>query len=161
MTLTRLEGSLATRHDIGDVVASTSDLVVLGGESPELVLAFLAARDAARVPRGLWLRVNEDYPAALAARDVATLAWLSEISDVVVEAVDASAQAAVVEALLTNDEVNFTNEVATLRGAYNRPAPPRAVRVWYASHHEIICAEQHLIERGRRESVAGVLTDYA
>jgi hypothetical protein len=148
-------------RDIGDVVASTPEVVVLAGESPELLLAFLAARDAARTPRGLWLRVDEDYPAALAARDVATLAWLTDLSDVVIESAHASAHAAVVEALLTNDEVNFANEVATLRGAYNRPAPPRAVRVWYESHGEIICADQRLIERGRRESVAGVLTDYA
>ena len=161
MALTRLEGSLATRRDIGDVVASTPGVVALGGESPELLLAFVAAQDDARAPRGLWLRVDEDYPASLAARDVATLAWLTDLSDVVIESANAPAHAAVVEALLTNDEVNFVNDVVTLRGAYNRPAPPRAVRVWYASHNEIISADQRLVERGRRESVAGELTDYA
>jgi hypothetical protein len=36
----------------------------------------------------------------------------------------------VVSALLTNDEVNFTNDVAVIAHAYNRPAPPHAVAIW-------------------------------
>ena len=38
--------------------------------------------------------------------------------------------AEVLEALLTNDEVNFANGVATIVGAYNRPAPPSPIAVW-------------------------------
>jgi len=43
------------------------------------------------------------------------------------ESAESSAQ--VLEALLTNDEVNFTNGVATLVGAYN-DRPTGADRVW-------------------------------
>ena len=53
-----------------------------------------------------------------------------ELDHVVVSAENARAQAQVVTAMLTNDEVNFANDAATIRGAFNRPAPPRPVRVW-------------------------------
>ena len=67
-------------------------------------------------PLGVWLELSEDYSAQMAARDVATLSWLVALDTVVVSADDAEARAQVVEALLTNDEVNFTNGVATVVG---------------------------------------------
>ena len=80
-------------------------------------------------PLGVWLVLSEDYSAQIAARDVATLSWLIALDTVVVSArVDRSPAREVLEALLTNDEVNLTNDVATLVGAYNRPAPPSADR---------------------------------
>jgi hypothetical protein len=66
----------------------------------------------------------------MAARDVATLSWLVPLDTVVVSSESAESSAQVLEALLTNDEVNFTNGVATLVGAYNRPAPPAPIAVW-------------------------------
>ena len=66
----------------------------------------------------------------MAGRDVATLSWLVPLDTVVVSAASAEGSAQVVEALLTNDEVNFTNGVATLVGAFNRPAPPAPIAVW-------------------------------
>jgi hypothetical protein len=158
MAMIRLEGSLARRAQIGAVVAENVEVVLLAGDAPPLVLASLSALVA---PRGLWLAVDEDYPAPLAARDVATLSWLTTLEHVVIEGENAAAQAAVVAALLTNDEVNFANDVATLRGAYNRPAPPRPITVWHATGDAIIAGETRLTLGGRRSSAAGELSDYS
>ena len=154
----RLEGSLSRRTEIPAVVAGSDDVVLLGGAAPALVLASLSGGVA---PRGLWLEVDSDYPAPLAARDVATLAWLSTLEHVVIEGEHAPAQAAAVAALLTNDEVTFSNEVVDLRGAYNRPAPPRPITLWYAQGDAIVSGEARLVARSRRSSPAGELTDYA
>lgn len=82
---------------------------------------------------GVWLEASEAYPAQLIARDVKTLSHLMELDHVVISArADAAAHAEVVWALLTADEVNFLNEVATLVQAYNRPAPASPLTVWYA-----------------------------
>ncbi len=154
----RLEGSFARRAYIAAVVAETDDVVLLAGNAPALVLASLSGDVA---PRGLWLAIDEDYPAALAARDVATCSWLTALEHVVLEGENPAAQAAVVAALLTNDEVNVTNEAATLRGAYNRPAPPRPITVWYAAGESIVAGEARLSLSGRRASAAGELSVYS
>jgi hypothetical protein len=79
----------------------------------------------------VWAKVGADYPASLLARDIKTLAHLGALSLVVVEAPsDASAHAAVVRALLEGDAVSLENDVATLRGATNLPAPPQTIAVW-------------------------------
>lgn len=154
----RLEGSLARRAFIGAVVAEIDDVVLLAGEAPALVLASLAGSVA---PRGLWLAIDEDYPAVLAARDVATCSWLTALEHVVLEGESAAAQAAIVVALLTNDEVTFTNQAATLRGAYNRPAPPHPITVWYAAGESIVAGGARLTFSGQRVSAAGELSDYS
>ncbi|MDE3083019.1 MAG: hypothetical protein KGJ39_06330 [Acidobacteriota bacterium] len=154
----RLEGSLARRAQISAVVAENPEVVLLGGETPPLVLASLAGDLA---PRGLWLAIDEAYPASLAARDVATVSWLTTLEHVVIEGENAAAHAAVVAALLTNDEVNFANDVATLRGAYNRPAPPREITVWHATGETVITGATRLTLTGRRNSAAGELRDYS
>ena len=79
---------------------------------------------------GPWLRVGPDYPASLAARDLATLAWVVDVTDAVVEGPDALEQARVVRAMLGEDPVSLESPVATLVAAYNRPAPPHAIAVW-------------------------------
>ena len=79
---------------------------------------------------GPWLRVGPDYPAALAARDLAALAWVIDVTDAVVEGPDALDQARVVRALLSEDAVSMESPVATLVEAYNRPTPPHAIAVW-------------------------------
>ena len=99
------------------------------------------------------------FSAPLAARDVATLSWLVQLDRVVVAAADnASAHADVVRALLTNDEVNFANDVATLRGAYNRPAPPRPLEVWHYDASTLRHEDVVLVERSRVTTAAGELT---
>ena len=154
----RLQGSLARRAQIGAVVAENADVVLLGGDAPALVLASLSDGVA---PRGLWLAVDVDYPAPLAARDVATVSWLTDLEHVVIEGENAAAAAAVVAALLTNDEVNFANEAATLRGAYNRPAPPRPITLWHATGEFIVSGTTRLTLTARRSSPAGDLSDYS
>ena len=80
---------------------------------------------------GLWLTVDAAYPASIAARDVKTLSWLVRLTDVVVASADGHARehAEILRALLTDDLVDFSNSVATLTSAYNRPAPPEMIEV--------------------------------
>jgi hypothetical protein len=96
-------------------------LQVRNGDAPMVA----AARGEAWIPGvGLWIVVDDEHPASLVARDVATLSYLVELGPVVIEATHRATQhAQIVRALLTNDEVNFTIDVATLVAAYNRPAP--------------------------------------
>jgi hypothetical protein len=79
---------------------------------------------------GIWLEVGESYPAALCARDIATLCWLVDLREVVIAGDDADAQAEVVRAMLSDEEITFSNKVANIVRAYNRPAPPKPIRVW-------------------------------
>jgi hypothetical protein len=79
---------------------------------------------------GVWLDVSDDYSAQMAARDVKTLATMMDVRHVVIDSPTAIAHAEVVSALLTDAPVNFSNDVATLRGAYNRPAPTSPITVW-------------------------------
>lgn len=105
--------------------------VVLDCRDADTVIAVAALKGEWRSGIGVWLHLSPEYPAQLAARDVATLSWLVALDHVVVgAAVHADQYAQVVRALLSDDEVNFSNEVATLAKAYNRPAPPRDLVVW-------------------------------
>lgn len=123
---------VATREQQDEVVAlSRTHAVLVRCSNADTVMAVASWRSALHAPIGVWLRVGEDYPAQLAARDVATLAAIVPLERVVIDApYDPGQHADVVRALLTSDEVTFTNDVATLRDAYNRPAPPREVDVW-------------------------------
>src|ERR1700722_19159569 len=79
--------------------------------------------DALTYEVGVWLRVNDGYSAQIVARDVRTLSVLTNLRHVVIEAADrASEHADVVRLLLTGEEVNFSNSVATLTQAFSRPA---------------------------------------
>jgi hypothetical protein len=79
---------------------------------------------------GVWLAVSSEYPAQIAARDVATLATMIPLRHVVIESSAPDEHAEVVRALLTDSPVDFSNTVATLRGAYNRPTPTTPITVW-------------------------------
>jgi hypothetical protein len=106
---------------------------------------------------GVWLRADEDYPAALIARDVKTLAALMEIDHVVIEAAsDVRSHAEVVSAMLSDDEVTLHNAVANITAAYNRPAPPRPVRVWSVEGDTLVHEERVL----RHREVRGAVTFY-
>jgi hypothetical protein len=131
MALTRLDTTLARLDSLAAAVAATAGPVALRCRDADTVMMAAALRGRLERPVGVWLEVSSGYRASLAARDVATLAWLIDLDLVVVSASsDAPSHADVVAALLTNDEVNFSNEVAVIAGAYNRPAPPRPVEVW-------------------------------
>ncbi len=120
-----LVGVRATRHEAVRVDLEPGCLL----DVPDGVAALvLAARGVDGT--GPWLRVGPHYPAALAARDLAALAWIIDVTDAVVEGPDALDQAHVVRALLSGDPVSLESPVATLVEAYNRPAPPHAITVW-------------------------------
>ena len=88
---------------------------------------------------GIWLEVGKDYPGALCARDVATLSWLVDLREVVISGDDADAQAEVVRAMLSDEEITFSNKVANIVGAYNRPSPPNPIRVWSYENGSLHC----------------------
>lgn len=113
-------------------------------------------------PLGVWLVVGDDYPAQLAARDVATLAAIVPLGHVVIEASSMSNEHAdVVRALLTSDEVNFTNAVVTLAGAYNRPAPPSPLTVWSYDGEFLISGDEVLAPRRVEANDVGEFTYFA
>jgi len=129
-----LSTSLAHLEQVTAWVPEQSSPVLLSLVDANTVIAAAGAKDQWRSPLGVWLEIDEGYAASLCARDVATLSWLIELDHVVVSAENARAQAQVVTAMLTNDEVNFANDAATIRGAFNRPAPPRT-RVPHLQRH--------------------------
>ncbi|MGB8198065.1 MAG: hypothetical protein WCF25_13795 [Acidimicrobiales bacterium] len=128
MTLVRLD----VRFDSLDAFVEEAHRrhVVVAVIDADPIVTLGSLHDRLTTPLGVWLELSDDYSAQMAGRDVATLSWLVPLDTVVVSAASADESAQVVEALLTNDEVNFTNGVATLVGAYNRPAPPRPIAVW-------------------------------
>jgi hypothetical protein len=124
--------------------------VLIGGPSAVILAAAIA--QFTRVA-GVWISPSEEYPTALVARDVATLAWLSEIEHVVIEAPEAPAHVEAIGAMLSNDEITFANEVLDVRHAYNRPAPPRALRLWWVDGEDLVDAHDRLQGLFRREDV--------
>jgi len=94
------------------------------------VMCLSSLREELTTPVGAWLEVGEEYSAALCARDIATLSWLVELGEVVIAGNDAASQAEVVRAMLSDEEITFSNKVANIVNAYNRPAPPKPIRVW-------------------------------
>jgi hypothetical protein len=128
MALVRLVTTLARLDEVAKRANTTP--IVLEVRDADTVISAASLKDRLSAPLGVWLSLSNDYLAQLAARDVATLSWLIELDVVVVSGAEAVQGAEVVRALLSDDEVNFANDVATLRGAYNRPAPPRPVSVW-------------------------------
>ena len=136
MALVRLVTTLARLDEVATHANETP--IVLEVRDADTVIAAASLKDRLSAPVGVWLALSDGYLAQLVARDVATLSWLIELDVVVVSGPRAVEGAEVVRALLSDDEVNFTNDVATIRGAYNRPAPPR-----------------HRLELGRRGAAYG------
>jgi hypothetical protein len=131
MELVRLVAPFEHRGALIDLSLETTALFDCSDADTVIVLASM--RDRLRSELGVWLTVSADYSAQLCARDVKTLSHLVALRHVVIHAESRSfAHAEIVRALLTNDEVNFDNELATIRGAYNRPAPPAPLTVWSA-----------------------------
>ncbi len=149
MELVRLVAPLAHRDAL--VVLVTPETLFRCSDADSVIVT-ASLRDRLASPLGVWLSVNGDYSAQLCARDVKTLSHLVDLRHVVIEAEERSyLHAEIVRALLTNDEVNFTNELATIRGAYNRPAPPVAVSVWSADDGVLTSGDVSL-RAGRTES---------
>jgi hypothetical protein len=160
MALSRLLFALANLDEVADY-ANDHDVVV-GCTDADTVIAVAALRGRVTRPLGLWLVLSADYSAQLAARDVATLSWLVTIGDVVVEHDgDAPAHADVVRALLTNDEVTIVNDVAAIRGAYNRPAPPTAIDVWSFNGSQLRSGERPLSVSSNERLAFGDRTEFS
>ena len=157
MEIVRWEAGFDYREDVVRLAAEGTVIVRCTDANTVLVLASLSGRLLA--PVGAWLVVTAHYPAALAARDVATLAALVPLAHVVVESADlAEPHAAILAAMLTNDEVNISNDVATIVGAYNRPAPPQPVTVWRYATRRLVSGDDVLSEGRRETGNGGTLT---
>ncbi|NNN01361.1 MAG: hypothetical protein HKL86_05985 [Acidimicrobiaceae bacterium] len=129
MELTRLA---ITLDRLGEVAKLAEERPLVVTCAPhDTVVAMGSLEGQLEVPIGIWLEVSMDYRAQIAARDVATLSWLIELDHVVIASDELAEQhAQVVRAMLSDGEVTFSNAVANVTGAYNRPAPPNAIRVW-------------------------------
>ncbi len=160
MTLLRLVWAL---ERLDDVVPLVNDVAtVLACNDGDTIVAAGALHGQLRRPIGVWLELSDDYSAQMAARDVATLSHIVDLDRVVVAAATLARQrAAVVRALLSDDEVTFTNEVATLRAAYNRPAPPTPVAVWSYDGVTVETDDQLLRARDDVAFEWGVATTFA
>ncbi len=144
MELTRLTVTIGDLEHVASIVNASSSRMVLRCSDGDSVIAVAALKDQLNVALGVWLEVSSGYSASLCARDVATLSWLVSIEDVVVEGEHAFAHAEIVRALLSDDEVSIANEVATITKAYNRPAPPRPIRVWSYDGTNVVGEEETL-----------------
>ena len=152
MALVRLDvrfdalDSLVARAHAGHVVVSLRDA--------DTIVTLGSLHDRLTGPIGVWLVLSEDYSAQMAARDVATLSWLIALDTVVVSGPSPASSAEVLEALFSDDEVNITNEVATIVAAYNRPAPPDPIAVWHWDGSVLRRGDQ-ILREASTESMAG------
>src|ERR1019366_4036641 len=105
MELVRFVAALAEREAV--VRLANERTVLFRCADADTVVVAASMSGSLTRPLGVWLAVDETYPAQLAARDVATLAALVPLCDVVIDArTFFEEHAEVVRALLTNDEVN-------------------------------------------------------
>jgi hypothetical protein len=103
-------------------------IILACSSADTLMVAASLARDLSEC--GVWLNVSSEYPAQIAARDVATLATMVPLRHVVIDSSRSDEHAEVVRALLRDSPVDFSNDVVTLRRAYNRPTPTSPITVW-------------------------------
>jgi hypothetical protein len=163
MELVHLRLEQAALADLDDLDTERGTLrIVVSCSDATTVVAVAAHADHLDGPIGVWLEVDDGYPAQLCARDVATLSWLVHLDVVVVAAASlASQHAQVVEALLSDDEVTIHNDVANVVGAYNRPAPPRPVEVWSFDGTELRLGTRALRALATVPRRGGLATTYA
>jgi hypothetical protein len=162
MELTRLTAPLTQLGDVAGLVSANANMVVLECSDADTVTAAATLGGELDRPIGVWLEISSGFTAALCARDIATLSWLIDLEHVVVAATEKSgSQADVVEALLTNDEVNFTNDVAVIAHAYNRPAPPKPITVWSFDGTTVRRGKTELIESSGAHFAEISLTTFA
>ena len=129
MRLVRVSASRTSSIDLSEIGDHSIPLFQCSDGDTAIVLA--SWRDQLTGQVGAWLEVGPGYSAQIAARDVRTLAVLSDLRHVVIAATDrVDDHADLVRVLLTGEEVNVSNDVATLRHAFSRPAPPQPITVW-------------------------------
>lgn len=157
MALARLVNTFDARHHA--VRYANQHHVVLSFDDADTVTTVASLKDDLTGPVGVWLTLDSAYLAQMAARDVKTLSWIVDLRVVVISAeTKAKDRAEVVRQLLTNDEVNFTNDVAHLVAAYNRPAPPQVIEVWSWDGRELATPGQSLRQKSSENAEAGELS---
>lgn len=112
-----------------DALAATADLPILDCLDGDAVVVLAGLRGHLPSAIGVRLVANEDYPAALIARDAATLSHLVGLTTVVVGGDVADDAVTLIQALLGDEPVTLANAAGTLSDAYNRPSPARALTV--------------------------------
>jgi len=146
----RLVLVVASRASRSAVAAFTGATPVFRCNDADTAIVLGSWSDALTSEVGVWLRVTDGYSAQIVARDVRTLSVLTNLRHVVIEAADrANEHADVVRVLLSGEEVNFSNSVATLTHAFSRPAPPRPLTVWSYENTELSSPEGTLREMPR------------
>ena len=132
-----------TLHDVpGDAVLE------FVGIDPIVAAAALLARGEAI--DAFVLTVDEGYSAAMAARDISTLSYLGTLPNVIIDAGEIGPDAVeLIEALFTNDAVNFDNDAGQLHEAFNRPAPENPPMLWWRLEGKVLRlnAERQLVAR--------------
>jgi hypothetical protein len=147
MRLVRVVASRASRRAVAALTGATP---VFRCNDADTAIVLGSWSDALTSEVGVWLRVTDGYSAQIVARDVRTLSVLTNLRHVVIEAADrANEHADVVRVLLSGEEVNFSNSVATLTHAFSRPAPPRPLTVWSYENTELSSPEGTLREMPR------------
>jgi hypothetical protein len=157
MAMARLVNTFDARDEV--VRYANKHHVVISFDDADTIATVASLKDDLTGPVGVWLTLDNAYLAQMAARDVKTLSWIVDLRVVVISAeTKAKDRAEVVRQLLTNEEVNFTNDVATLVGAYNRPAPPNVVEVWSWDGRELATPGQSLRQKSSENAEAGELS---
>ena len=106
-------------------VADGHELEAASAPEGQLPVLWSALTDP---PHAVVVTPSTEYPAALVARDLATMAHLAPLRHVVVAGTRDDAE--LIAALFTNEPVTMSNAAGTLTNAYNRPAPPTPIVVW-------------------------------
>ena len=156
---------LSTKFDQLEILAAyaadASTPLVLSLDDADSIVCLASLKDQWRCPVGVWLQVSPEYSAALLARDVKTLSWIIDLSDVVVAADShAESHAQIVRALLSDDEVNVANDAATITSAYNRPAPPRELMTWSFDGTQLKCGDRELRLSSSERTELGTIDTY-
>ena len=83
-----------------------------------------------------WLVIDDRFSSPVAARDIKTLCWLMNISDVLLSSPlgNLNEHAEIIWRLLTEDDVTIDNGAARLLNAYNRPLPLTPPAIWVTQH---------------------------
>jgi hypothetical protein len=158
MELVRLDAPLSDRAAL--IPLSKESTTIFSCRDGDTVIAVASLADQLNSSVGVWLFASASYQAQLCARDVKTLSHLVSLTHVVIEAPSGSSQHAdIVRALLTNHEVNFDNDLVSIRGAYNRPAPPVPITVWSAEG-ETLTSDAGTLRFQRSETRDGLALTY-
>jgi hypothetical protein len=156
MRLVRVVASRSSRSAVAEIDDATP---VFRCNDADTAIVLGSWSDALTSEVGVWLRVTDGYRAQIVARDVRTLSVLTNLRHVVIEAADRVREHAdVVRVLLSGEEVNFSNSVATLTHAFSRPAPPRPLTVWSFENAELTSPEGTLRQVSRNAPSDAELT---